>query len=112
MIPNWLLQRAYLTPDRMALSFKDERWTFRQLSEEASTIAQKLRWNGLHEGDRIALLGRSTPEMVFVIHGCLLAGLEIVMLNSRLSPKEISWQLNDCEARTVIVDDVLLDLIK
>ena len=111
MIPNWLLQRAYLTPDRMALSFKDERWTFRQLSEEASTIAQKLRWNGLHEGDRIALLGRSTPEMVFVIHGCLLAGLEIVMLNSRLSSKEISWQLNDCEARTVIVDDFFLDHI-
>ena len=111
MIPNWLLQRAYLTPDRMALSFKDEQWTFRQLSEEASNIAQKLRWNGLQEGDRIALLGRSTPDMVFVIHGCLLAGLEIVMLNSRLSAKEISWQLHDCEATTVIVDDVFLDLI-
>jgi O-succinylbenzoic acid--CoA ligase len=112
MIPNWLLQRAYVTPDRIALSFGDEQWTFRQLLEEASEIAQKLRWNGLNEGDRIALLGRSTPEMVFVIHGCLLAGLEIVMLNSRLSSKEISWQLNDCDASTLLVDDEFLDRIK
>ncbi len=111
MIPNWLLQRASLTPDRMALSFEDKQWTFSQLLEEASSIARKLRGNGLQEGDRIALLGRSTPEMVFVIHGCLLAGLEIVMLNSRLSPKEISWQLNDSEASTVIVDDVFIDHI-
>ncbi|HEX5564111.1 MAG TPA: o-succinylbenzoate--CoA ligase [Sporosarcina sp.] len=111
MIPNWLLQRAYLTPNRMALSYGDKRWTFRQLSDEASLIARKLRWNGLKEGDRIALLGRSTPEMVFIIHGCLLAGLEIVMLNSRLSSKEISWQLDDSEASTLLVDDVFLDRI-
>ncbi|WP_432360132.1 o-succinylbenzoate--CoA ligase [Sporosarcina sp. UB5] len=112
MIPNWLLQRAYLTPNRMALSFGDEQWTFQQLLEKASRIAWKLKWNGLNEGDRIALLGRSTPEMVFVIHGCLLAGLEIVMLNSRLSAKEISWQLNDCEASTLIVDDELMERVK
>lgn len=112
MIPNWLLQRAYLTPNRMALSFHDEQWTFRQLSEKAIDIAEKLRANGLNEGDRIALLGRSTPTMVFIIHGCLLAGLEIVMLNSRLSSKEISWQLNDCEASALLVDDEFLDHIK
>lgn len=111
MIPNWLLQRAYLTPDRMALSFGEAQWTFRQLSEEAERIARKLRWNGLNEGDRIALLGRSTPEMVFVIHGCLLAGLEIVMLNSRLSSKEISWQLEDSGASTLLADDEFLDHI-
>ncbi|MFS0690924.1 o-succinylbenzoate--CoA ligase [Sporosarcina sp. 179-K 8C2 HS] len=112
MIPNWLVQRAYLTPNRLALSFGDEQWTFQQLADQASTIARKLKWNDLNEGDRIALLGRSTPEMVFVIHGCLLAGLEIVMLNSRLSSKEISWQLNDCDASTLIVDDELIDRIE
>ncbi|WP_252503895.1 o-succinylbenzoate--CoA ligase [Sporosarcina sp. Marseille-Q4943] len=112
MIPNWLVQRAYLTPNRLALSFGDEQWTFEQLADQASIIARKLKWNGLNEGDRIALLGRSTPEMVCVIHGCLLAGLEIVMLNSRLSSKEISWQLTDCDASTLLVDDELIDRIK
>lgn len=111
MIPNWLMKRAYLTPDRMALSFEGERWTFWQLKEEAVVIARKLRGNGLDEGDRIALLGPSTPEMVLIIHGCLMAGLEIVMLNSKLSKREINWQLDDCKASTLIVADEFLSQV-
>ena len=47
MIPNWLMQRAYLTPDKIALSFDDEKWTFAQLKEKSMTLARKLRANGL-----------------------------------------------------------------
>lgn len=112
MIPNWLMKRADLTPDRMALSFEGEQWTFRQLKEEAVEIARKLRKNGLMEGERISLLGPSTPDMVFIIHGCLLAGLEIVMLNSKLSTREIAWQLDDCKASTVIVADEFLSRVE
>ena len=35
MIPNWLMQRAYLTPDKIAFSFKEEKWTFTQLKDQA-----------------------------------------------------------------------------
>ena len=111
MIPNWLIQRAYLTPDKIALSFEDEKWTFAQLKEQAMTIARKLRANGLREGERIALLGPSNAEMVFITHACMLAGLEIVMLNSRLRKKELGWQLDDSEATAVIVADELKSLI-
>ena len=90
MIPNWLMQRAYLTPDKIALSFEEEKWTFAQLKDDAMILARKLRANGLNEGQRIALLGPSNAEMVFIIHACMLAGLEIVMLNSRLTKKEIA----------------------
>lgn len=94
----------------MALSFGEQEWTFRELADEATKIARKLTSNGLEEGQRIALLGPSTPDMVFMIHGCLLAGLEIVMLNARLTAKEIAWQLNDCEAVTMIVEDTYLSV--
>ncbi|MBE1555462.1 o-succinylbenzoate--CoA ligase [Sporosarcina limicola] len=107
MIPNWLLQRAYLTPHKIALSFGDEKWTFVQLKDRALTLARKLSANDLNEGDRIALLGPSNAEMVFVIHACMLAGLEIVMLNSRLTEKEIAWQLDDSGASAVLVFDGL-----
>src|SRR6185312_4853119 len=67
--------------------------------------------NGLNEGERIALLGPSNSEMVFIIHACMLAGLEIVMLNSRLTKKELEWQLDDSSATTIIVSDELTSLI-
>ena len=111
MIPNWLMQRAYLTPDKIALSFEEEKWTFAQLKDDAVTLARKLKANGLNEGQRIALLGPSNAEMVFIIHACMLAGLEIVMLNSRLTKKEIAYQLDDSGATTVIVSDELSSVV-
>ena len=49
--------------------------------------------------------------MVFIIHACMLAGLEIVMLNSRLTKKELEWQLDDSDAIAVIVSDELKEPI-
>ncbi|MFJ7936344.1 o-succinylbenzoate--CoA ligase [Sporosarcina sp. NPDC096371] len=105
MIPNWLMQRAYLTPEKAALSFGDDTWTFAQLKHKSMQLAEKLAANGLQEGQRIALLGPSNADMVFIIHACMLTGLEIVMLNSRLTTKELEWQLEDSGADAVIVAD-------
>ena len=106
------MQRAYLTPEKIALSYNEESWTFRALKDQAVIYAQKLRSNGLKSGDRIALLGPSNVDLVFVIHGCLLLGVEIVMLNSRLTKQEIGWQLEDSAASVVIVFDEFEDLIQ
>ncbi|MFD1205172.1 o-succinylbenzoate--CoA ligase [Sporosarcina contaminans] len=112
MIPNWLLQRAYLTPDRVALSFEQQQWTFQELHDEAMRIARKLYANGLREGTRVALLGPSNAHMMFMIHGCLLGSIEIVMINSRLSEKEIAYQLLDSEAEAIIVEDSLAEKLQ
>jgi o-succinylbenzoate---CoA ligase len=111
LIPNWLKQRVYLTPHKTALTYNDESWTFKQVEEKSMTLARKLRANGLNSGDCIALLGPSNDEMVFIIHACMLLGLEIVMLNSRLTNKEIAWQVEDSVASVVIVADELENLL-
>ena len=90
---------------------RDEKWTFAQLKDHAMILARKLKANGLNEGSRIALLGPSNAEMVFIIHACMLAGLEIVMLNSRLTKKEIEYQFDDSGATTVIVADELSGIV-
>lgn len=105
MIPNWLAQRTYLTPHKVALSYGNRQWTFLEMEQEAMRYAQKLKTAGFSEGDRIALMGASTVEMVFIIHGCLLCGLEMVMLNHRLTSEEINWQIEDAEIKMVIFAD-------
>ena len=111
MIPNWLVQRAYLTPNKTALSVGDKKWSFNEMKEKSLQLARKLRANGLNENDRIALLGSSNADMVFIIHACMLAGLEIVMLNSRLTKNELEWQLADSEAIAVLVSNDLENLV-
>ncbi|MGM9921388.1 MAG: o-succinylbenzoate--CoA ligase [Bhargavaea sp.] len=107
--PNWILQRARLTPERVAISWGEEQWTFREVAERSMDIARKMRGTGLREGDRVALLTSGGPETVFLIHGGLLAGFELVMLNIRLTEAELAYQIKDSGAEAVFTDDLLLD---
>ena len=42
IIPNWLVQRAKLTPDASALVTGQGRWSYRELYEQSLEIAQQL----------------------------------------------------------------------
>lgn len=104
MLPDWLQQRAALTPDRVALITEAERWSFRELDERATRAAQALITSGIAAGDRVALLLRNGPSFVTLVHALSRAGAVIVPLNTRLTPAEIQWQLTDVHARLLIYD--------
>ncbi|WP_144513992.1 o-succinylbenzoate--CoA ligase [Bacillus sp. FJAT-22090] len=105
MYPNLLLKRASLTPDRIALRYNDVEWTFAQLSTKAIQFAEKLYTKGIEPGKRIAILASSNSQLVFVLHGCMQLGCELVMLNERLTEKELNYQLADSAADYLLVDD-------
>ena len=104
MFPNLLLKRAYLSPDRIALRFGEEVWTFQQLYNEAHEFAERLHAKGILPGMRIAILSSSNAELVIAIHGCLQLGCELVMLNERLSEVELNYQLHDSKPDILLVD--------
>ncbi|MEO4051832.1 o-succinylbenzoate--CoA ligase [Solibacillus sp. CAU 1738] len=101
MQPNWIAQRAYLTPNRTGLSFGQQSWTFKQLHEEALLIAKKLA-TFANTGERIAILAPSNPELIKVIYGCMHMQFEIVFLNGRLSSRELAYQIDDAEVKVVL----------
>lgn len=105
MYPNWILQRAYLTPFRKALTFKKQSWTFQELNDESIKRARQLVTLGIQQGDRIAIMGPSKPELVIMMYACMHLQCEMVMLNRRLSQDELAYQLEDSEAVAVLVAD-------
>ncbi|MEK4486815.1 o-succinylbenzoate--CoA ligase [Psychrobacillus sp. FSL H8-0484] len=104
MYPNLLLKRASLTPNRIALRFYEKEWTFAQVYTEANVFAEKLRTKGILPGMRVAILASSNPQLVVVLHGCIQLGCELVMLNERLTEEELSYQLQDSNADSLLVD--------
>ncbi|TQR18039.1 o-succinylbenzoate--CoA ligase [Psychrobacillus vulpis] len=104
MYPNLLMKRARLTPNRIALRFQEKEWTFAQLYNDALEFAEKLHAKNIQPGMRIAVLASSSPELVFVLHGCMQLGCELVMLNERLTEEELSYQLNDSNSDFLLVD--------
>ncbi len=110
VLPQFLIQRAYVSPERVALSFEGEKWTFRELYEKAHLYAQKLTELGVREGHVIGINMKNRPEMVFIIHALLLIGAKIVLLNIRLTDREKEWQLADAQVDFLISEsDVALD---
>ena len=110
-MPNWLLQRAYLTPHREALRFEGQSWTFKEIHEEALQLASRLHGLGVKPYDRVAILGYSTKELVVLLYACMHVQLEIVLLNHRLAPDELAYQLADSAAQFVFADKRLVTAI-
>lgn len=105
MYPNWLLQRAKLTPGRVGLSYEDKQWTFLEILDEALLQAGCLLTAGVKRKSRVAILSSSHPQLVFGIHACLQLSNELVMLNERLSESEILYQIEDADPDIILVDD-------
>src|SRR5216683_3241383 len=107
-MPDWLSQRARISPDRLALSAGEgaERWTFRALDQHVTVAASDLAAMGVGADDRVALLMRNSRTFVVLVHALSRLGAVLVPLNTRLSPTEISWQLRDVRARWLLHDPV------
>lgn len=98
ILPNWLKQRAELTPNRPAIEFEGRTYSFAELDQMAERMAGKLAAKGLKAGDTSAILLRNHIDTVVCIHALFYLGVKIVMLNSKLSAPELVWQLQDSKA--------------
>lgn len=120
ILPEWLTRRAFLTPEAIAVEFASGTWTFRELDERAARIARGLgaaisdgavgvpkgaTGGAPTPGPRVALLLGNTPAFVAAVHGVTKAGAVLVPLNTRLTPKELAWQLADSGAVALLHDE-------
>lgn len=109
--PNWLKKRADLSPERTALIFNNQSWTFSELFREAIKVAEKIVNVVPRDCRRAAILMNNTPETVWVIHGLQQLGLETVFLNCRLTANELLFQIKDSETELIIHDGSLMDTV-
>lgn len=89
-------------PERIALTFGDRRWSYRDLDETVERLALSLAAAGMVAGDRIAFLLTNCPELVYLYLACFKCGAIAVPLNVRLTGPELSYVLNHSGARLVV----------
>jgi O-succinylbenzoic acid--CoA ligase len=104
-MPEWLSQRARITPDKTAFVFDRLRISFADLDLRADAVAARLGAQGVAPGDFVAVLGHNSPGLVEAVFGVKRAGAVLVPVNSRLTPVEIGAQLKDCGARVLLASD-------
>ncbi|MFC0273994.1 o-succinylbenzoate--CoA ligase [Metabacillus herbersteinensis] len=106
-IPNWLKQRAYLTPDRPAIKSNGVWVTFQELHQRVLHRANQLATLGVKKEDRVGLLMKNSFDMVIMVHALMYSGAVNVLLNNRLTSSELMWQIRDVSASYIFCDDSL-----
>lgn len=111
MYPNWILQRANLTPNRIGLTFEGKSWTFQEIKNETLKRAGQLTALKIEKGSRIAILGENDHRLIFMMYGCMHLQCEMVLLNRKLAKDELAYQIEDAEVMVVLVNDADASLL-
>lgn len=105
IIPHWLQKQADLSPGRLALETPDGTTiTFGDLHKAVDIRARKLTSLGVKQGSRIAVLSHNSVEMVMLVHAMSYIGATLILLNTRLTAAEWSFQLQDSEAELLLTE--------
>jgi fatty-acyl-CoA synthase len=108
LTPLLYLERAATAlPERLAISYGDRRYTYREMAAEATRLAHALNASGIEAGDRVAYLCPNIPEMLVAHFGVPLAGAVMVAINTRLSSDEVRYICNHSGAKLLVVDAAL-----
>jgi len=109
-IAELLLARA--GDDNTALLFEDQRWSWRELVQEAvtrSALMQQLRpqeapWH-------VGVLLENTPEYIFLIAGAALCGATVVGINPTRRGAELAADIRGTDCAVIVTDHAYGDLL-
>ncbi len=105
MNPDSFLERSALVyPDKPAVLYGDQRFTYAQFNERVNRLAGALSRAGVTKGDRVAYMVPNTPPMLEAHFGPLRLGAVLVAVNIRLAARETAHILNHSGAKVLVFD--------
>jgi acyl-CoA synthetase (AMP-forming)/AMP-acid ligase II len=93
---------AELLPDHPALTESSGAWTYRQLASAISATQAWLSTSGVRPGDRVMIVGENCREFVASLLAVAALDAWPVLVNARLSPREVDQIRDHCGARRVL----------
>lgn len=102
---NWLIQQANKNPDSIAVISASCKLTYKDLYEQSLSITSQLDNYGIRPNDHIAVISKNTLEFILVICASWLKGCLPVVINQRLTGRNIKAILDNSDARLIINGD-------
>jgi acyl-CoA synthetase (AMP-forming)/AMP-acid ligase II len=97
--------------DRIGFYFMDREMPYREVKDLSERFATFLQNQGVEKGDVVAICFPNTPQYLIALYGILLAGCTATGLSPLLSPPEMVYQLEDCNAKAVVTMDIIYEKI-
>lgn len=97
-------EQARQAPDALAVTWRDQRLSYRQLDERAESMCGALRAAGVRPGDLVGLRTGRTPDLVVSVLAILKAGAAYLPIDPEYPPGRVEFLLADSGARVLITD--------
>lgn len=104
LLVNRIMELAARQPDKMAVAFKKESLTYRELVGKARGIADILLKNGISAGDKVCFSAVSKPEMPAVYLGIQLCGAVAVFLDKSSTPENMAAIYRESAGSLLLTD--------
>lgn len=103
LVERFLEESAERFPDKTALILEKERFSYRQIEEQANCLARALVAAGVQRGDRVVIVLPNSLEAVLSIFAALKADAVFVPLHSTIKSDRLAYILNNCRAKVIIL---------
>lgn len=94
----WLYKQAQQNGHHIAITDGQESYTYQNLYCEASLLAKRLK---AYQQSRVGLYIDNSIQSIILIHACWLANIEIAMINTRLTPNEMTNQMRSIDVQLI-----------
>jgi acyl-CoA synthetase (AMP-forming)/AMP-acid ligase II len=111
IIPDTLYNTVKLYPWKTAIVCSEGRFTYREFKERIDGLASALHESGIIKGDRVAVFHMNCHVFLELYYASAQIGAVLVPLNTRLSPRELIFMMEDSGARVLVSDYQFLDKI-
>ncbi len=102
---------AMLVPERTAIVFEGERFSYTKLKERVNRLADSLSKLGLEKGERVAILEVNCNEYVEACFATVKAGGIFAPLNFRIRQEELTYLVNKAEPKILLVGSRYADMV-
>lgn len=102
LVHEWLRRSARRTPEKDAVIWGQDRWSYAKLDACSDRLAETLVDLGVRRQDRVAILTGNRPETVVGFYGTLKAGAITVVLEGGTKPRRLQYILENSGARVLI----------
>lgn len=108
---EFLRRNADRFPDRLAVVYKDRRYTYREFNARVNRLANALIALGVKKGDCIGIFAHNSDRCVEVAIAITKVGAIFIPINFRLVGHEVEYILNFNDSVAVFVDHAVLDVV-
>ena len=97
-------------PDSDFVIMDGKHTSYREAADEINRLSNAFSSAGIRPGDRVAMLSKNSVEYMVLYYAASKSGVVPVTLNYRLAPPELSYIINDSQAKMLIASAEYLEI--